>query len=84
MTIQGFIILAIIFIAILFAYSYADRIIKRLPAQTVKNINWVGFILAVAGGILWYFYKKPLFMFITLLGVIIYFLFYNYDKMEES
>ena len=43
-----------------------------------------GFIIAIAGGILWYLVKIPAFMYITFIGVTIYFLFIRYDSKEEK
>ena len=71
-------------IAIILLYKYADRWIKRLDPKTVKTVNWVGFVLGVVGGILWYLFAQGIFMIITLAGIVLYFLFYGYDRMEEE
>ncbi len=84
MTIPEFLILAGIFVIIMIFYRRADRWIKTLAPDRVRSINWVGFIMAVAGGTLWYFYKHNAFMFITLTGIIIYFLFYNYESPDRE
>ena len=86
MTFTGFYILvgAGIFIAIMFLYTYAGRWIKTLKPKTVKTVNWTGFLVAISGGAAWYVLNKSIYMFITLFGVVIYFLFYSYDKMEKK
>ncbi len=84
MTIPEFMILVGIFILIMVFYRRADRWIKGLEPDTIKTVNWAGFIMAVIGGTLWYFYNHNAFMFLTLTGIVIYFLFYNYDEEEEK
>ncbi|MEE9614216.1 MAG: hypothetical protein V3W31_04585 [Thermodesulfobacteriota bacterium] len=84
MSMQSVFVLVGIFVALMFFYKYAGRWVKTLPADTVKKINWLGFGLALAGGTTWYFVKEPAIMLVTLVGVAIYFLFYDYDNMEEK
>lgn len=84
MSIASFALVVGIVIAMILLYKYADRWIKRLDPKTVKTVNWVGFVLGVAGGILWYLFAQSIFMIITLVGILLYFLFYGYDRMEEE
>ncbi|HEY4708466.1 MAG TPA: hypothetical protein VII64_13485 [Thermodesulfobacteriota bacterium] len=84
MSLAGFAFVVGVVIAIILLYKYADRWIKRLDPKTVKTVNWVGFVLGVAGGILWYLFAQGIFMIITLVGIVLYFLFYGYDRMEEE
>jgi len=84
MSLAGFAFVVGVVIAIILLYKYADRWIKRLDPKTVKTVNWVGFVLGVAGGILWYLFAQGIFMIITLAGIVLYFLFYGYDRMEEE
>ncbi len=73
-----------VFIVFMFVYKYADGWIRKLPRRAAKVINWVGFAVAAIGGIAWYFSNYDVFMFVTLGGIITYFLFYGYDKKEEK
>lgn len=80
---QFFIVIGI-FIALMFVYKFADKFVKKLTPKTIKTVNWIGFSVAVAGGIIWYVYPSGIIMIVTVLGVVTYFLFYGYDKPEES
>lgn len=82
MTFNEFFITIGIFILIMAVYRFSDRFVKTLKPQTVRIMNWVGFALGVIGGIAWYFLNDGLFMFISLFGIVIYFLFYGYDRDE--
>lgn len=84
MSFSGFAWVVGIVIGMILLYKYADRWIKRLDPKTVKTVNWVGFVVGVVGGILWYLFAQGIFMIITLIGIVMYFLFYGYDKMEEE
>lgn len=84
MSITGLLIMVGVFIALMFVYRNADRFIKKMDPKTVKTINWAGFAIGVAGGIAWYLLHGAVYMFITLFGIVLYFIFYGYDKMEES
>jgi hypothetical protein len=84
MTIPHFLILAGIVVCMLFLYRFADRRIKALPAKTVKAVNWAGFALAMAGGIVWYALKYTPSMYVMLAGVVLYFLFYGYDRNKTD
>ena len=76
--------LLIIFIVFMLGYRYADRWVKTLPVKTVKIVNWIGFMIGIIGGLLWYSTQGGAFMFLCLIGIVIYFLFYGYDNMEEE
>lgn len=84
MSFSGFFIVVGVVIVMVLIYKHADRWIKKMEPKTVKTVNWAGFVLGVAGGILWYLFAYGIFMIITLVGVVLYFLFYGYDKMEEE
>lgn len=84
MSITGFIVTVGVVISMILVYKYADRWVKKMDPRTVKTLNWIGFIVGVAGGILWYATSNGIFMLITLAGVLAYFLFYGYDSMEEK
>lgn len=84
MTIPGFLAVAGVVLALMLVYKYADRYIKKMDPKTVKTVNWIGFVVGVAGGVLWYAFAQGIFMIITLAGVVIYFLFYGYDRTEEE
>ncbi len=84
MSMTSFALVVGIVIAMILLYKYADRWIKRLDPKTVKTVNMVGFVLGVVGGILWYLFAQGIFMIITLVGILLYFLFYGYDRMEEG
>ncbi|MBE7415600.1 MAG: hypothetical protein HS130_10405 [Deltaproteobacteria bacterium] len=84
MSITGFMITVGVVIAMILVYKYADQWVKKMDPGTVKTLNWIGFIVGVAGGVLWYATANGIFMFITLAGVLFYFLFYGYDSMEEK
>lgn len=73
-----------LFILMMVGYRVADRLVKKLDPKTVKTVNWIGFTVGIVGGILWYAFANQIYMFITVLGTITYFLFYGYDKMEEK
>lgn len=73
-----------ILILMMVGYRIADRYVKRLAPRTVKTVNWIGFVMGVVGGILWYAFSNQVYMFITIIGTVTYFLFYDYDKMEEK
>ncbi len=73
-----------LFILMMVGYRVADRYVKRLDPRTVKTVNWIGFVIGIVGGILWYAFSNQIYMFITVIGVVTYFLFYGYDKMEEE
>lgn len=79
-----FAILVGIVAILMVVYKNADRFIKKLNPETVKKINWAGFLIGVAGGIAWYALHNGIFMFITLFGIVIYFLFYGYDQTQEN
>lgn len=78
------VVLVAAFIIMMVLYRKADIWVKKLAPKTVKTMNWIGFALGVAGGILWYLSGSGIFMLITFAGVVIYFIFYGYDKMEEQ
>lgn len=84
MSFTDFFVMVGIFIVMMLVYKYADRLVARLKPSTVKTVNWIGFGIGILGGVAWYLFGNALYMYLTLLGVIIYFLFYNYDKMEEK
>ncbi len=82
MQLTSFLILIGVLIAMVLLYRFADRWIKKMDPATVKKANWAGFIVGVAGGAGWYLLHYSAFMLITIIGVIIYFLFYGYDRTE--
>ena len=84
MTLTGFFIIIGVFIALMFIYKRADKAIKKMDPKSVKKFNWVGFVIGIIGGVAWYLFHNGIYMIVTLLGVVIYFLFYGYDKMEEG
>ncbi|CAG1066880.1 hypothetical protein BAC1_02519 [uncultured bacterium] len=84
MSFYGFFILVGVVIAMILLYKHADRWIKKMDPKTVKTVNWIGFIAGVVGGVLWYLFAQGIFMIITLAGIVVYFLFYGYDRMEEE
>lgn len=84
MSFNEFAILIVIFIFIMLLFRVGDKWVKRLKRKTVKTVNWIGFIIGLGGGVLWYYYDNNVYMFITLIGVVTYFLFYGYDTMEEE
>lgn len=84
MSFTGFFVIVGVVIVMMFVYKYADRWVKKMDPKTVKTVNWVGFVMGIAGGTLWYLFAQGIFMIITLIGVVLYFLFYGYDKMEEE
>jgi hypothetical protein len=84
MSFMDFFVVVGIFILMMVGYRIADRYVKRLQPKTVKTVNWIGFTIGMIGGILWYLFANQVYMFVTILGVIIYFLFYGYDRMEEE
>jgi len=73
-----------VFILMMIGYRVADRYVKKIDPKTVKTVNWIGFVVGVVGGILWYLFANQIYMFITVIGTITYFLFYNYDNAEEK
>lgn len=73
-----------VFMALMFFYKYADRWIKKIPRRTAKTINWAGFSVATFGGIAWYLFNLDIFMFITLAGIITYFLFFSHERHGEK
>jgi prolipoprotein diacylglyceryltransferase len=84
MSFYGFFIIVGVVIAMILLYKHADRWIKKMDPKTVKTVNWIGFIAGVVGGVLWYLFAQGIFMIITLAGIVVYFLFYGYDRMEED
>ena len=84
MSFYGFFIVVGVVIAMILLYKHADRWIKKMDPKTVKTVNWIGFIAGVVGGVLWYLFAQGIFMIITLAGIVVYFLFYGYDRMEED
>lgn len=84
MALKEFFYLIGVFIALMFAFRYADRWIKSLPRSTAKVVNWIGFAVAAVGGVAWYATDGGIYMLITVAGVIIYFLFYHYDGGEDA
>jgi multisubunit Na+/H+ antiporter MnhB subunit len=84
MSFSGFFVVIGVVIAMILLYKNADKWIKKLDPKTVKTVNWIGFILGVVGGVLWYLFAYGIFMIITLIGIVLYFLFYGYDTMEEE
>ena len=81
---QNYILPIIVLAILVILFWQAGRFVKKLPSKTIKTINMAGFIIAIAGGILWYLAKIPAFMYITFIGVTIYFLFIRYDSKEEK
>lgn len=79
-----FAILIGVVISLLLIYKYADRYIKRMDPKTIKVVNWIGFGVAIIAGVGWYFYPHGLLMLATLLGVVVYFLFFGYDQVREN
>lgn len=84
MSFSGFFVVIGVVIAMVLLYKNADKWIKKMDPKTVKAVNWIGFIIGVVGGVLWYLFAYGIFMIITLIGIVLYFLFYGYDKMEEE
>lgn len=84
MSFSGFLVVIGVVIAMVLLYKNADKWIKKMDPKTVKTVNWIGFIIGVVGGVLWYLFAYGIFMIITLIGIVLYFLFYGYDKMEEE
>ena len=84
MKIEEFFYVIVVFIVIMFVYKYADKMIKTLPNKTVRIVNWVGFVISLVGGTLWYLTNSANYMFLSLFGIVIYFLFYSYDKPEKG
>ena len=84
MSFSGFLIVIGIVAVMVLLYKHADRWIRKMDPKTVKTVNWTGFIIGIAGGVLWYLFAYGVFMIITLVGVVLYFLFYGYDTMEEE
>jgi prolipoprotein diacylglyceryltransferase len=84
MSFSGFFVVIGVVIAMILLYKNADKWIKKLDPKTVKTVNWIGFISGVVGGVLWYLFAYGIFMIITLIGIVLYFLFYGYDTMEEE
>ncbi len=80
----GFFVMAGVFAALMFIYKFSDRWIKKVPRKTARTINWAGSTVAVFGGIAWYLFNDDIFMFITLGGVIIYFLFFSPERHAEK
>lgn len=81
---QNYILPIIVLAILVILFWQAGRFVKKLPSKTIKTINMAGFIIAIAGGILWYLAKNPAFMYVTFIGVTIYFLFIRYDSKEEK
>lgn len=79
-----FFIMVGIFIFLMILFKRSDSFVKRLKPSTVKTLNWIGFILGAVAGVAWYLTSNNIFMLLTFLGIILYFLFYGYDKMEEE
>lgn len=84
MSIAEFLIIIGVFISLLFLYRSAGKWIKKMDPKKVKLINWTGFSVAALSGIAWYIFHDPAFMFITLAGVVAYFLFYDYNREEGT
>ncbi len=84
MDLKEFFILIGIFILFMVVYRLAGRVIKRLPAKTLKMINRGAFTAAFISGIAWYAFGADVFMPITAFAVIIYFLFSEYDKPVDT
>lgn len=84
MSFMDFFVVVGVFILMMVGYRIADRYVKRLKPKTVKTVNWIGFTVGMIGGILWYLFANQVYMFITVIGIIVYFLFYGYDRMEEE
>ena len=84
MSFMEFFIVVGVFILMMVGYRIADRYVNRLSPKTVKTVNWIGFIIGMIGGILWYLFANQVYMFITVIGIVVYFLFYGYDRMEEE
>ncbi len=84
MSITSFLIIIAVFIILMFIYKRADKAIKKMDPKVVKKLNWVGFVIGIAGGIAWYLFHNGIYMLVTLAGVVVYFLFYGYDRMEEE
>ncbi len=81
---QGFFVVVGLFILLMLVFKYSDRWIKKMSRETAKLINWAGFTVAVFSGIAWYLLGDDIFMFITFAGIITYFVFYGYDKLETK
>lgn len=84
MDIKQFIILAGVFIALMFVYKITGRLIKNMEPKTMKIINWSAFVLALLSGIAWYLLDDGIFMILMVLGVVVYFLFYDYDTKKTE
>ena len=81
---QNYILPLIVLAILIVVFWQAGRFIKKLPPKTIKTVNTAGFIIAIGGGILWYLSKHPAFMYLTFIGVTVYFLFMNYDSKEKN
>ncbi|TAN62451.1 hypothetical protein EPN18_04740 [bacterium] len=83
MSVLGLFIILGVFIALIIVYRNAGRFIKKLPPKTVKTVNWIAFTEAALSGVAWFIFNDVIFMFLCFAGVVVYFLFYDYDKTEE-
>lgn len=84
MSFREFFILIGIVIGLMIVYKYADRYIKKLDRKLVKIINWIGFTLVVIGVAGNYIFHIGIMTLVSFVGIVIFFLFYNYDKTEKE
>lgn len=84
MSVFGLFILVGVFIALMLVYRASGRWIKQLPASTAKTVHRIAFAVAGLSGVAWFIFNDVIFMFICFAGVVVYFLFYDYDKTEDA
>jgi len=84
MDLKEFFILIGIFMLFMAIYRFAGKAIKKFSAKTLKLINQTAFTTAFLSGLAWYAFSDEIFMLITVAAVVVYFLFYDYDKPEET
>ena len=79
--------LVLTFVILFLVIMLLAKVVKRLPANVVKIVNWASFFSAAVSGLLLYLKANivpyNLSILIFALSLIVYFIFYNYNRVKE-
>jgi hypothetical protein len=84
MSLYEFILLACVFVGLLFFYRIAGRWVKRLRPSTARAANIASLAITIAGIALWFALGDNRFMPVAAVGVAAYFLFAQRGNGAES
>lgn len=74
--------------AIFLVITVAGKLVKKIPSNAVRAINKISFFFAALSGLLIWLkatiLPSTMLVFVFIFSLIVYFIFFNYDKAEEK